>query len=60
MLGEEGIISKEFAYDFAKIASLRNFLAHDYEQIDYLIICDEILNKLDDIKKYLNFIEKSL
>ena len=51
------IIPKEFAYNFAKIASFRNFLAHDYEKIDYLVICDEVLNRLDDIEQYLNYIE---
>ena len=57
ILGENGIIPKEFAYNFAKIASFRNFLAHDYEKIDYLVICDEVLNRLDDIEQYLNYIE---
>lgn len=59
-LGEYKIIPREFAYDFAKIASFRNFLAHDYEKIDYLIICEDTLSKLDDIKKYLGYIEKYL
>ena len=34
MLGEIEILPKEFAYEFAKIAGFRNFLAHDYEKID--------------------------
>ncbi len=59
-LGENGIIPKEFAYNFAKIASFRNFLAHDYEKIDYLVICEETLNKLSDIEEYLKYIEKYL
>jgi len=59
MLGEYNIIPRDFAYDFAKIASFRNFLAHDYEKIDHLVICKEALHKLDDIKTYLSFIEKS-
>lgn len=59
-LGEYNIIPREFAYDFAKIASFRNFLAHDYEKIDYLIICEEALAKLNDIKMYLEYIKKSL
>jgi len=57
MLGERNIIPKEFAYEFAKIASFRNFLAHDYEKIDYLVVCNEVLNKLDDIDKYKNIIK---
>lgn len=59
-LGEYNIIPREFAYDFAKIASFRNFLAHDYEKIDYIIICEEALNKMSDIKLYLEYISKSL
>ncbi len=60
MLGEYNIIPRDFAYDFAKIASFRNFLAHDYEKIDHLVICKEALNKLSDIKTYLSFIEKTI
>jgi len=59
-LGENNIIPKEFAYNFAKIASFRNFLAHDYEKIDYLIICEEALNKLVDIEKYIRYINRYL
>lgn len=60
ILGENEIIPKEFAYSFAKIASFRNFLAHDYEKIDYLVICKEVLGKLDDIKEYICYIEYSI
>jgi uncharacterized protein YutE (UPF0331/DUF86 family) len=58
LLGEEEIIPKEFAYNFAKIASFRNFLAHDYEDVDHIVICEEILERLDDIELYLSYIEK--
>jgi len=57
MLGEYDIIPRSFAYDFAKIASFRNFLAHDYEKVDAVIICEEALAKLDDIERYLKYIE---
>jgi len=60
ILGENNILPKEFAYNFAKIASFRNFLAHDYEKIDYLVICDEVLSKLDDIERYLQLIQKQI
>ena len=59
-LGEYGIIPADFAYDFAKIASFRNFLAHHYEKVDYVVVCEKSLNKLDDIKSYLEFIKTSL
>ena len=60
ILGENNILPREFAYDFAKIASFRNFLAHDYEKIDYLIICEEALGKLDDIKEFIKYIEDAI
>ncbi len=60
MLGESDIIPRDFAYGFARIASFRNFLAHDYEKIDHLLICKEALGKLGDIREYLLLIEKSM
>ena len=60
ILGENNIIPRDFAYNFAKIASFRNFLAHDYEKIDYLVICNEALNKLDEIKEFISYIEDTL
>ena len=60
ILGENNILPKEFAYNFAKIASFRNFLAHDYEKIDYLIICEEALSKLDDIREFIKHIENAI
>jgi len=59
-LGEFNIIPKDFAYEFAKIASFRNFLAHDYEKIEKHTICKEILDKLDDIDTYLDYIKSAL
>ena len=59
-LGEYDILPREFAYGFAKIASFRNFLAHDYEKIDYIVICEEALEKLEDIKSYLGYIQNKL
>jgi len=60
LLGEANIIPTDFAYDFAKVASFRNFLAHHYEKVDYKEICKNTLNKLDDIRKYLSFIKESI
>ena len=60
LLGEYNIIPPEFAYDFAKIVSFRNFLAHHYEKIDYHQICKQTLKKLDDIRTYLHYIRVAL
>ena len=58
ILGEANIIPADFAYEFTKIASFRNFLAHDYEKIDYLSLCNDILNRMSDIKKFLDCIKR--
>ena len=60
ILGENKILEQAFAYEFAKIAGFRNFLAHDYEKIDAKVICRNALSKIDDIKEYLAQIEKAL
>jgi len=56
ILGENGIIPSDFAYDFARIGGLRNFLAHDYEKVDMKRICKEVLRKIPDIKRYLSYL----
>ena len=53
ILGDNRVLDAEFAYRFARIASFRNFLAHDYEKIDAEVICGQILNSLDDVDHYL-------
>jgi uncharacterized protein YutE (UPF0331/DUF86 family) len=60
ILGENQILEPVFAYDFAKIAGFRNFLAHDYENVDGKIVCMNALSKTDDVKEYLEQIEKAL
>lgn len=60
ILGDSHILDAEFAYDFARIASFRNFLAHDYDKIDPEIICGQIVNSLDDVVQYLRQISIAL
>jgi uncharacterized protein YutE (UPF0331/DUF86 family) len=60
ILGDSHILDAEFAYRFARIASFRNFLAHDYEKIDAEVICGQILNSLDDVDQYLMQISAAL
>jgi uncharacterized protein YutE (UPF0331/DUF86 family) len=60
ILGEQGIIPAEFAFSFSRIASFRNFLARDYEKMDYQKICMEAMEKLEEVKKYLAYIRPGL
>lgn len=60
ILGENKILDPSFAYGFAKIASFRNFLAHDYEKIEAEFICKEIMAKLDEVNYFIKQIENSL
>jgi uncharacterized protein YutE (UPF0331/DUF86 family) len=60
ILGENNILEPKFAFDFAKIAGFRNFLAHDYEQVDAKLICEEIMSQLDDVNSFIKQIEDSL
>ena len=60
ILGEQGILEKEFAYAFAGIAGFRNFLAHDYDRVNYVQICETMVNKLDEVERYLKQIEAAL
>ncbi len=60
ILGENQILNADFAYHFAGIAGFRNFLTHDYEKIDQKIICEDILNRLEEVEKFLTQINNSL
>lgn len=60
LLGQHGIIPEGFAFEFARIAGFRNFLAHDYEKVAYEEICEVMMSKLKDVKKYLQLMEKVL
>ncbi len=60
ILGENGILEPAFAYEFAKIAGFRNFLAHDYEKIEAKVVCKNVLSKIEEVKIYLVQIEVKL
>ncbi len=49
MLGERGLIPADFAYEFARIAGLKNLLAHGYEKVKKDLICEEILPRLREV-----------
>jgi uncharacterized protein YutE (UPF0331/DUF86 family) len=60
ILGDNGILEPEFAYEFAGIAGFRNFLAHDYEKVKKDFICNAILPKMKDVEIFLKEIEKAI
>ncbi len=60
ILGDSGVIPPDFAYNFAAIAGFRNFLAHDYEKVDGVVICSQIMARLDDVKAYLSHVEEHI
>ncbi len=45
-LGDIGVLEKDFAYRFAAIAKFRNFLAHQYEEIDKKSVCEAMQKNL--------------
>ena len=59
-LGDAGVIDREFAYRFASIAKFRNFLAHEYGDIDDERICEMMQSDLSDVENFLEQIERSL
>ena len=60
ILGECGVIPSDFAYAFAFIAGFRNFLVHDYERVDDMVVCSEIMKRLEGVDQYLQFAEETV
>jgi uncharacterized protein YutE (UPF0331/DUF86 family) len=60
ILGKADVLDPEFAYDFARIAGFRNFLAHDYEDVEAEMICRDILGSLHEVLEFLRQVEQAL
>lgn len=60
ILNAERIIPDDLTKKLARMVGFRNFLAHDYETIDYEIVYDIIQNKLNEIFQFLKDISNSL
>lgn len=60
ILGDKGVLDKKFTELFSGIAGIRNILVHDYLDIDYQKIADNLNNRLDDFdlfaKQIANFL----
>jgi len=59
-LGDIGIVDKKFAYEFADIAKFRNFLAHQYDEIDKNRVCNELEDNLKSVEKFLEQVKNNI
>ena len=60
ILGEAGVLQKEFADNFSGIAGFRNILVHNYMDIDYAKVADKVNNRLDDFETFAKSVAKYL
>lgn len=56
ILGESGILPKEFAYYFAPIAGFRNILVHEYTRIDLAEVYRHLQQDLIDFDKFARYV----
>lgn len=54
LLGRKGALEKEFAENIAGSSGLRNFLAHEYDEIDDAQVYAAISTCLDQVPQYLD------
>ena len=53
ILGESGVINRQFARQFANAVSFRNILIHDYVNVDYHKVAQYLKENLDDFKRFI-------
>ncbi|MHA1239033.1 MAG: type VII toxin-antitoxin system HepT family RNase toxin [Candidatus Odinarchaeia archaeon] len=58
ILGEEGVISREFAEKLAPAAGFRNILVHKYSEVDLDLLHEYLSEKLGDFDVFTEFIVK--
>ena len=59
-LGERNIIPSEFSKAIRGMAGLRNILVHEYARLDLKKIYDIFQNRLDDLYKFIKYINQFL
>lgn len=59
ILGEEGVLDRQFASGFSGVAGFRNILVHQYLDIDYNRVT-ESLNHLGDFEKFARQVARYL
>ena len=48
----------ELTEELIKMTGFRNIIVHDYEDIDYEIVYNILHNKLSDVERFIDIIEK--
>jgi len=60
VMGENGLIDKDFIYDLANMARFRNRLVHRYWDIDTEQLYNILKNNLGDLDRFLHEIRSNL
>jgi uncharacterized protein YutE (UPF0331/DUF86 family) len=60
ILGNEGIVPLDFAESIKGIAGFRNILVHEYTGIDYGLLYNYLVNRLDDFREFARYISAYL
>jgi len=60
ILGIEGIVPSDFAGNLKGLAGFRNILVHEYTSIDYALLRDYLMNRLDDFRQFARYVSNYL
>lgn len=60
ILDEQDFISKELSEKLIQMAKFRNIIAHDYEEVDFRIVCDAGQNHIIDIEEFIGVVRENL
>lgn len=52
ILGEEGVITSDFARKIKGIVGFRNILIHEYTEIDYKLLYNYLIYRLNDLREF--------
>lgn len=60
ILKDNGLISEEIEQNMVQMTGFRNRIAHDYGDIDQIILHDILVNRLDGIEEFLIKISENI
>jgi len=60
ILGEEEVMPSDFAERIKGMAGFRNILVHEYTGIDYELLYNYLVNRLDDFREFAKYISMYL